>query len=108
MRNGLVYVLIAMVVVCFTISAFAYKHVNEQADHNTATLEYVCETTTALDTLVKVSIDSTTRLFENGTYARLVKQGVLSQDEVDITAKQLETFREQHLLLLERGRRCMT
>ena len=108
MRNGLLYVLIGMVVVCFAASGFAYQRVSEQADENSATLRYVCETTEALEVLVDSSIESSTRSFENGTYERLVKQNVLTQDDVDNAARQLETFKAQHDLLLERGRRCTT
>ena len=106
MRNGIIFALIALVVVCFASSAIALQRASEQADRNTEAIVFVCKTTTALAVLVQASIESIEASFENGTYARLVRDGVLTEDDVSRTADQLQTFREQKVLLDQRTSRC--
>lgn len=106
MRNGIVYALIALVVVCFSVSAFAVGKVREQSDKNADAIAFVCSTTGVLDTLVKSSIESSELSFANGAYERLVTQGVLTQEDVARAQTQLETFRAGHRVLAERNKRC--
>lgn len=63
-------------------------------------LRYLCETTLVLDDLVVAARDQIQLNFDNGTYARLVKTGVLTQENVDAARDTLAQYKASHDRLL--------
>ena len=108
MRQGMLYVVIAVVVLAFSCAALALKRVQDQADRNQDAIAFICTTTTALDALVLDAKGSIERSFSNGTYKKLVQQGILTKEDVRRARATKNLYDAQHKLLAERGSRCTT
>ena len=108
MKIGIIYGLVGLVVIAFSAAAFALKRVEDTAAKNKEAIAFICTTTTALDALVLDAKGSIQRSFDNGTYDRLVRQGILTVEDVARAKQSLSIYNRQHFLLQGRGSKCTT
>lgn len=73
--------------------------IGHRVSDNTKALNYICSTTSVLDSLVVAAGDQIQASFDNGTYERLRKQGVITTENIRAAHTTLEKYRDAHRLL---------
>ena len=72
-----------------------------QANHRS--IQYICSSNSVLNQLVVAAHDQIDKNFEDGTYDRLVKQGLLTRANVEAAVKTREKYQEAHIKLTNNG-----
>src|ERR1041385_1706767 len=79
------------------LGLFANTHLLSE---NHKTVKYLCSTTSTLDHLV-VSAEKQLKVnFDNGTYARLLKSGLLTQENVKAAREAIAAYKASHIVLI--------
>lgn len=82
----------------YTINRNSQK-LDDQVQQNRQTLNFICSTTHVLDLLVVQVRDQIDANFDNGTYKRLLDQGVITPDDVAQAHKSRNSYQDSHLQL---------
>jgi hypothetical protein len=74
-----------------------------RVNENAKTLTYICNVSTVFDKVIVDAGNQIQKNFDNGTYDRLLRQGVITQENVDAARKTLASYRETHRVLIQNG-----
>lgn len=100
---------IAMVLsaVCLGAAGYALGHRtaanSERLAETQKTLSYICSTTSVLDALATQARDQIQTAIDNGTYARLLKQGIVTRANIVEARRTKKNYQAAHLLLQANG-----
>lgn len=100
-RGALRGILIAYVAILFAYGWMFYNQhkQDQQQAANRRAIVYICSTTTVLDSLVVTAADQIHGSLRNGTYKRLLKAGVITQENIDDAEATLHKYRKAHVKL---------
>ena len=76
---------VILVVMAFAFAVYSKHHeqkVNQVVVDTEDAVSFICSTTTVLDDLVVQARDQIQGSLDNGTYARLLKQGVITRENI--------------------------
>lgn len=95
-ENAFIWVLLATLSL---MTAFAVVRSAETQKKQSAAIVYICSTTSVLDKLVVSAAAQIDTAFKDGQYARLLKQGIATQKNVDAARATLRQYRAAHVQL---------
>lgn len=72
---------------------------DKQVERNRQTLRFICSTTHVLDQLVVQVRDQIDANFKNGTYRRLLEQGVIKPDNIAEAHETRNRYQDSHMQL---------
>lgn len=84
--------LLFLIVAAFSLAALSTKRNEEQ-------VTFLCRTSGALALVLDSAANQIQTNFTNGTYSRLLKQGIITQDNVNNAQQTLDQYRAEVALL---------
>lgn len=104
-ENGFLWVL--MMLICLLVGAAllvagkGYDRTTSAINSNAHAIQYICSTTSVLDSLVSQQAAQLKANFKNGTYTHLLKQHIIKPELVAQARKTLVQFERSHEKLTE-------
>lgn len=101
--------MIALSISSITLFLFAFSFIytnkiqNANIKQQQNAINYICSTTTVLDELVVSGANSIQENFDNGTYQKLERQGIISQANIEAAHALLNKYREADFKLKHNG-----
>lgn len=98
-------VLLAYILILFVVIWGAVLQVRQDdtIHQNQRAIDYICSTTTVLDRLVNQQAKQIKTNFSNGTYDRLLKNGLITKNNIAQARKTLRNFEASHRKLVEKS-----
>lgn len=103
------YILVAISIVIFLGAigeTLLYFQLKDTAKDNEAAVAHLCGTSGSLASVLKSAADSIQTSLENGSYDRLVAQGILTQEDVNRAISTRDRYRETVTLLTRPNNPC--
>lgn len=95
-ENAFIWVLLATLAL---MTSFAVIRTAQTQRKQNAAIVYICSTTSVLDRLVVSAAAQIDTAFKDGQWARLQKQGIATQKNVDAARATLRQYRAAHVKL---------